>query len=50
MRKGMPERGVWLAGEHTAPFLGLGTTTEAYWSREAAGLKVWAANGLKIGG
>lgn len=24
MRRGMPERGVWLAGEHTAPFVALG--------------------------
>ncbi|OKL61598.1 hypothetical protein UA08_03159 [Talaromyces atroroseus] len=35
MRIGMgPERGVWFAGEHTAPFVGLGTTTGAYWSGE----------------
>ncbi len=33
MRLGMgPDRGVWFAGEHTAPFVGLGTTTGAYWS------------------
>jgi hypothetical protein len=24
MRRGVPERGVWLAGEHTAPFVALG--------------------------
>lgn len=36
MREGMGvERGVWLAGEHTAPFVGLGTTSGAYWSGEA---------------
>lgn len=29
------ERGVWFAGEHTAPFVGLGTTSGAYWSGEA---------------
>ncbi|KAL1978665.1 hypothetical protein VTN31DRAFT_1524 [Thermomyces dupontii] len=29
-------RGVWFAGEHTAPFVGLGTTTGAYWSGERA--------------
>lgn len=31
LRKGCPERGVWFAGEHTAPFVALGTTTGAYW-------------------
>lgn len=37
MRLGMgPDRGVWFAGEHTAPFVGLGTTTGAYWSGERA--------------
>lgn len=49
MRAGVPERGVWLAGEHTAPFVGLGTTTGAYWSGESAGLRVLAANGLTEG-
>ncbi|PGH02595.1 hypothetical protein AJ79_07599 [Helicocarpus griseus UAMH5409] len=35
MREGMGvERGVWFAGEHTAPFVGLGTTSGAYWSGE----------------
>ncbi|KAL1960433.1 hypothetical protein VTO42DRAFT_7732 [Malbranchea cinnamomea] len=35
MREGMGmERGVWLAGEHTAPFVALGTTVGAYWSGE----------------
>lgn len=29
-----PERGLWFAGEHTAPFVALGTTTGAYWSGE----------------
>ncbi|CAG7960648.1 unnamed protein product [Penicillium olsonii] len=28
------ERGLWFAGEHTAPFVALGTTTGAYWSGE----------------
>ena len=27
MRAGLPERGLWFAGEHTAPFIALGTTT-----------------------
>ncbi|KAK2808732.1 hypothetical protein FQN50_004404 [Emmonsiellopsis sp. PD_5] len=35
------ERGVWFAGEHTAPFVGLGTTSGAYWSGEAVGERVW---------
>lgn len=34
LRKGMPERGVWFAGEHTAPFFGLGTVAGAWWSGE----------------
>jgi hypothetical protein len=32
MRTGVPAEGVWLAGEHTAPFVALGTVTGAYWS------------------
>lgn len=46
LRAGMPERGVWLAGEHTAPFVALGTLTGAYWSGEAVGMRLLAANGL----
>ncbi|KAL4928488.1 flavin monoamine oxidase family protein [Aspergillus undulatus] len=30
------ERGIWFAGEHTAPFVALGTTTGAFWSGERA--------------
>ncbi|OAX78303.1 hypothetical protein ACJ72_07390, partial [Emergomyces africanus] len=41
MREGMGvERGVWFAGEHTAPFVGLGTTSGAYWSGEAVAGKI----------
>ena len=40
MRRGMPERGVWFAGEHTAPFVALGTSTGAYWSGEGVGRKI----------
>lgn len=29
-----PRRGLWFAGEHTAPFVALGTTTGAFWSGE----------------
>ena len=46
LREGVPARGLWLAGEHTAPFVALGTLTGAYWSGEAAGMRVLAANGL----
>ncbi|PLB52788.1 flavin-containing amine oxidase [Aspergillus steynii IBT 23096] len=40
------DRGVWFAGEHTAPFVALGTTTGAYWSGERAAAKVCALYGL----
>jgi Flavin containing amine oxidoreductase len=47
MRIGMgPERGVWFAGEHTAPFVGLGTTTGAYWSGERAAGQICDLYGL----
>ena len=46
LREGVPARGLWLAGEHTAPFVALGTLTGAYWSGEAAGMRVLAANGM----
>jgi hypothetical protein len=46
LRWGCPERGIWLAGEHTAPFVALGTLTGAYWSGEAAAIKILRANGL----
>ncbi|KAK0659586.1 Lysine-specific histone demethylase 1-like protein 3 [Lasiodiplodia hormozganensis] len=43
MRRGVPDRRVWLAGEHTASFLALGTVTGAYWSGEGVGRAVaWA--------
>ncbi|KAJ5493053.1 hypothetical protein N7539_001799 [Penicillium diatomitis] len=35
-----PERGLWFAGEHTAPFVALGTTTGAYWSGERAAVQI----------
>lgn len=46
MRYGIPERGLWIAGEHTAPFVGLGTSTGAYWSGEMAAMRVLGAYGL----
>ncbi|KAI9759539.1 MAG: hypothetical protein M4579_002298 [Chaenotheca gracillima] len=45
MRKGMPERHIWLAGEHTAPFVALGTTTGAYWSGEGVAQRIIEAYG-----
>ena len=38
LRNGLPENGIWLAGEHTAPLVALGTVTGAYWSGQ------WVAN------
>jgi len=46
MREGMPDRAIWLAGEHVAPFVGLGTSTGAYWSGEMAAMRILAANGM----
>ncbi|KAJ1326707.1 spermine oxidase [Microdochium nivale] len=40
MREGLPDRGLWLAGEHTAPFVALGTATGAYWSGESVGKRI----------
>lgn len=40
MRRGMPERGVWIAGEHTAPFVALGTVTGAYWAGEGVARRI----------
>jgi hypothetical protein len=40
MRRGLPERSVWFAGEHTAPFVALGTSTGAYWSGEGVGRRI----------
>ena len=42
LRNGLPERGLWLAGEHTAPFIALGTVTGAYVSGERVGQRVAA--------
>lgn len=40
MRKGAPERGLWLAGEHTAPFVALGTVTGAWWSGDGVAKRI----------
>jgi hypothetical protein len=50
MRKGAglsEERGVWLAGEHTAPFVALGTTTGAYWAGEGVARRIARLYGMK---
>lgn len=46
LRKGMPERGVWVAGEHCAPFVALGTVTGAYWSGEGVARRLCDIWGL----
>lgn len=45
MREGVPAQGVWLAGEHTAPFVALGTVTGAYWSGESVGRRIAGVHG-----
>lgn len=50
MREGWPAAGVWLAGEHTAPFVALGTATGAYWSGESVGRRVAEVYGRGSGG
>ena len=46
LREGCPDRGIWLAGEHTAPFVALGTVTGAYWSGEDVAQRVAEVYGL----
>lgn len=46
LRKGCPERHIWFAGEHTAPFVALGTTTGAYWSGQGVAKRVAQAYGM----
>jgi hypothetical protein len=49
MRHGMPERGVWLAGEHTSPFVALGTVTGAWWAGDGVAGRIVRAWGLEGG-
>jgi len=42
MREGMPERQIWLAGEHTAPLEDVATTVGAYRSGEAVAKRIVA--------
>lgn len=46
MREGLTGRSLWFAGEHTAPFVALGTATGAYWSGEAVGKRIAEAYGM----
>lgn len=46
LRYGAPERNLWFAGEHTAPFVALGTVTGAYWSGEAVAKRLLHAYGM----
>jgi hypothetical protein len=48
MRHGVPERGLWLAGEHTSPFIALGTTTGAYWAGEGVARRICREYGLTM--
>lgn len=49
MRRGVPDRGVWLAGEHTAPFVALGTVTGAWWAGEGVAKRIARLYGLDKG-
>lgn len=48
MRHGCPERGLWFAGEHTAPFIALGTTTGAYWAGEGVARRICGEYGIPV--
>lgn len=53
MRDGIPEQKIWFGGEHTAPILGLGSVSGAYWSGEDAAGKLienFEGTGGKSGG
>jgi hypothetical protein len=45
---GLTTQGLWLAGEHTAPFIALGTTTGAWWSGEGVARRICNAYGLAV--
>ena len=49
LRHGLPDRRLWFAGEHTSPFIALGTVTGAYWSGEAVARRVAETYGLDDG-
>ena len=45
LREGLPERGLWFAGEHTAPLEAAATTTGAYLSGQRVGERIARAYG-----
>jgi hypothetical protein len=46
LRECVPGRGVWFAGEHTSPFVALGTVTGAYWAGEGVARRILNMHGL----
>ncbi|KAL2073422.1 hypothetical protein VTL71DRAFT_10746 [Oculimacula yallundae] len=50
MRESLPGRSVWFAGEHTAPFVALGTVTGAYWSGEDVARRIASSYGMDVDG
>ncbi|KAH7355104.1 hypothetical protein BKA65DRAFT_497666 [Rhexocercosporidium sp. MPI-PUGE-AT-0058] len=46
MRRGVPERRLWFAGEHCAPFDECGTVAGAYLSGEAVGIRMLEGYGI----
>ena len=46
LRYGWPERGIWFAGEHTAPFDSLGTVTGAWLSGEGVAKRLLEVYGM----
>lgn len=41
-------KGLWMAGEHTAPFVALGTTTGAWWSGQGVAKRIVEKYGLRL--
>ncbi|KAI9830901.1 MAG: hypothetical protein M1826_004331 [Phylliscum demangeonii] len=41
MRRGLPERRTWFAGEHTAPFIASGTVSGAWLAGDAVARRIW---------
>jgi len=46
MRRGVPDRRLWFAGEHTSPFEELGTVAGAYLSGEGVALRILEGYGV----
>lgn len=46
LRQGLGEQRIWFAGEHTAPFAGLGTVTGAWWSGEGVAKRIGKKYGV----